>query len=138
MIEHDKEITGILKINDEIMATFSSEDKVIKIWCINEEGCNCLHEIKINNHIMAMEYDNHTKCLAVMDTECKIAIFKRDFTKGAEEQIEEKVSENKSEDKISDINMDDYENIELDDGEEEEIDFKQIEKAVEGDDKETS
>ena len=37
---------------------------------------------------------------------------------------------------MSDINMDDYENIELDDGEEEEIDFKQIEQAV--DEKEAS
>lgn len=91
MISHDREITGILKISDEIMATHSSEDKVIKIWCINEEGCNCLHEFKIKNPVMAMEYDNHTKCLAIMDTECKIALFKRDFTKGAEEQSEEPV-----------------------------------------------
>ena len=89
MISHDKEITDILKISDEIMVTHSSEDKVIKIWCINEEGCNCLHEFKIKNPVMAMEYDNHTKCLAFMDTECKIALFKRDFTKGAEEQSEE-------------------------------------------------
>ena len=47
MIFHEKEITGILKISDEIMATHSPEDKVVKIWCINDEGCNCLHEIKI-------------------------------------------------------------------------------------------
>lgn len=91
MIFHDKEITGILKISDEIMATHSSEDKVVKIWCINDEGCNCLHEFKIKNPVMAMEYDNHSKCLAIMDTECKIGLFKRDFSKGAEEVSEEPI-----------------------------------------------
>lgn len=85
MISHEHEITGILKINDEVMATHSSEDKVVKIWCINEEGCECLNEFKIKNPVMAMEYDNHSKCLAIMDTECRIGLFKKDFSKGAVE-----------------------------------------------------
>jgi WD40 repeat protein len=84
-IFHAKDITSIMKINDEVMVTHSCEDHVTKIWCINEEGCECLHELKTKNAAMAMEYDNHSKCLAFMDTECNLGLFKRDFSKKEED-----------------------------------------------------
>lgn len=40
-----------------------------------------------------MLYDNRTKCLAVMDKECKIGVFKKDFSgKAADEKSQAEVS----------------------------------------------
>ena len=45
MIAHNKEITSIVKINEEVMATYSAGDKFMKIWRINADGVSCLNEI---------------------------------------------------------------------------------------------
>lgn len=122
MISHDKEITGILKINDEIMATHSSEDKSLKIWCINEEGCECLYSFKTS--VLSMEYDNHSKTLAIMDSDLKLGLFKRDFSKKEEEESEMPVKQAVAEEKVSEINMEDFEMINLED---DDIEYKQLE-----------
>ena len=45
IIFHNKEITSLVKINDEVMAAYSSVEKFIKIWKINAEGVECLDKI---------------------------------------------------------------------------------------------
>jgi hypothetical protein len=75
MIAHNSEISSIIKINDEIMATYSSNDKFIKVWKINAEGVECLNEIQLKKSAISIAYDNMTKTLAVMDSDCNIGIF---------------------------------------------------------------
>lgn len=84
IISHAKEITSLVKINDEIMATYSMEDKVIKVWRINGSGVECLNKIELKHKAISIQYDNMTKTLAVMDTQCNIGIFQRDYTKDQE------------------------------------------------------
>jgi len=76
-----------------------------------------------------MLYDNRTKCLAVMDKECKIGVFKKDFSgKAAEEKSQAEVSNAEQEYKIApddeeiadaldsdNFEMDDLEDIDLGD-----------------------
>lgn len=81
IISHGKEITSLVKINDEIMATYSMDDKVIKVWRINGSGVECLNKIELKHKAISIQYDNMTKTLAVMDTQCNIGIFQRDYTK---------------------------------------------------------
>ena len=45
VIAHSKEITSLVKINEEVMATYSNEDKMVKVWRINGEGVTCLNEV---------------------------------------------------------------------------------------------
>ena len=70
----------MVKINDEVMATYSNEDKVIKVWRINGEGVNCLNEVQLKHKAISIQYDNMTKTMAVMDTECNIGIFQKDYS----------------------------------------------------------
>jgi hypothetical protein len=86
VIAHSKEITSLVKINEEVMATYSNEDKMVKVWRINGEGVTCLNEVQLKHKAISIQYDNMTKTLAVMDTECNIGIFQKDYS-GEEEQI---------------------------------------------------
>ena len=41
--------------------------------------------MKLNSPAISMMYDNRTKCLAIMDKECKIGIFRKNFSGEPEE-----------------------------------------------------
>lgn len=82
-VSHQKELSTLFAISDSILVTHSQEDCVLKIWEIGDDGAECLYEIKLKNPVISMLYDNRTKCLAVMDKECKIGVFKRDFSNNA-------------------------------------------------------
>jgi hypothetical protein len=43
-----------------------------------------LYTFKVQNPAIAIEYDPVTKCLAVMDNECKIGVCQRDLETGEE------------------------------------------------------
>ena len=112
MIAHNSEISSIIKINDEIMATYSSNDKFIKVWKINAEGVECLNEIQLKKSAISIAYDNMTKTLAVMDSDCNIGIFQKDYTSAEDKaSSEEKVEAVKSTSEVDDI---DLENIDMD------------------------
>ena len=84
-VAHDKVISSLFCVSEEVLVTHSYDDSLIRIWRINEEGFSCLNEIKLKKPAISMEYDNRTKCLAVMDSDHQIGIFKRDFSGGASE-----------------------------------------------------
>ena len=84
-VAHDNVISSLFAISEEVLVTHSYDDSLIRIWRINEEGFSCLSEIKLKKPAISMEYDNRTKCLAVMDVDHQIGIFKRDFSGGASE-----------------------------------------------------
>jgi hypothetical protein len=79
-MSHGKEITSLVKINDEVMATYSVDNKELKIWRINGEGVNCLNQIQLKNKAISIQYDNQTKTLAVLDSCCNIGIFQKDYS----------------------------------------------------------
>jgi len=84
-VAHDNVISSLFAISEEILVTHSYDDSLIRIWLINADGFSCLNEIKLKKPAVSMEYDNRTKCLAVMDSDHQIGIFKRDFSGGASE-----------------------------------------------------
>lgn len=62
------------------MATYSVDNKELKIWRINGEGVNCLNQIQLKNKAISIQYDNQTKTLAVLDSCCNIGIFQKDYS----------------------------------------------------------
>ena len=66
-ISHTKIITSVFAISEEIITTCSGEDGIVKIWRLNQDGCECLKEIKLESPPISILYDNKTKCLAIMD-----------------------------------------------------------------------
>ena len=134
VIAHSKEITSLVKINEEVMATYSNEDKMVKVWRINGEGVTCLNEVQLKHKAISIQYDNMTKTLAVMDTECNIGIFQKDYSGEGEQivqeekvevaQIEKTMEKEKTVEKVeSEDDEIDYENFDMDaleDDEEEE------------------
>ena len=122
-------MSSLFAISDQILVTHSQEDRVLRIWEIGDEGAECLHQLKLQNPVISMLYDNRTKCLAVMDKECKIGVFQRDFSGEApvenaeaqvskvEEQEEVAPDDQEIEDALDSDNfeMDDLQDIDLDD-----------------------
>lgn len=126
-ISHNTEISSLLAISDQILVTHSQEDCVLKIWEIGSEGADCLFQFKLDLPLISMMYDHSIKCLAVMDKQCRIALFKKDFISADEQsQAEAEVKVHAPDDEeiadalnSDDFEMDDLENIDLDDGNEE-------------------
>jgi len=106
-ISHNSEITGVMSISNEVLVTYSESDKHAKIWCLNDEGCKMLDDVKLKTPVISMAYDMQSKTLAFMDTECSISFIQKDFETGtmpAAQQVADEVSD--------DIDLD---NIEMDD-----------------------
>ena len=83
-ISHSSEITAIKSISNEVLMTYSQGAKDIKVWRLTEDGSSHLYTFKVQNPAIAIEYDSVTKCLAVMDNECKIGVCQRDLETGEE------------------------------------------------------
>ena len=47
-INHTQEISYVKSISNEILMTYSCSDMIIKIWKLDDEGCECLNEFKLN------------------------------------------------------------------------------------------
>ena len=123
-ISHNTEISSLLAISDQILVTHSQEDCILKIWEIGSEGADCLYQFKLVIPLISMLYDHSTKCLAVMDKQCRIAVFKRDFVTADEalssQAIQAEVHAPDDEEiadaiDSDDFEMNDLENIDLDD-----------------------
>ena len=108
-VKHNKEINIVMAISDEILVTHSQVDSMLKIWHLNEDGCKTLFEFQLKKPAISVVYDNVSKQLAVMDNECCIGFFKKDFESGEEPKPDEE--------EIEDI---DLENLDMEDLEEEE------------------
>lgn len=92
-ISHTKIITSVFAISEEIITTCSGEDGIVKIWRLNQDGCECLKEIKLEAPPISILYDNKTKCLAIMDKSLNLGLLQKDFESKAEEApaaVEEK------------------------------------------------
>jgi hypothetical protein len=83
---HDHVISSLFAITDEVLVTHSYDDSVIKVWRLNDEGFNCLTNIKLKSPALTMTYDKGIKCLAVMDSECKIGVYHKDYIGSNEEE----------------------------------------------------
>jgi hypothetical protein len=51
----------------------------MKIWRLNQDGCSTLYQFKLKKPAISIAYDNQSKYLAIMDSECHIGFFKKDF-----------------------------------------------------------
>jgi hypothetical protein len=108
-ISHKTEITSILSISNEILMTYSNQDQPVKIWKLDDEGCNCLHEKRLEAKALSFKYDNETMTLAIFDEKCHISVVQWDFAtdKAVPQQ-------SKSLNGESEIDLDDFEMADLD------------------------
>lgn len=118
-ISHSKIITSVFAISEEIITTCSAEDSTIKIWRLNQDGCECLKELKLEAPPISILYDNKTKCLVMMDKSLNLGVLQKDFDKKSEEAPAALTVEEKAQSQILDeagLNDDfDLEDVELND-----------------------
>jgi WD40 repeat protein len=84
-ISHSKIITSVFAISEELITTCSGDDSTVKIWRLNQDGCECLKEIKLEAPPISILYDNKTKCLVMMDKSLNLGVMQKDFDSKSEE-----------------------------------------------------
>ena len=95
-ISHSNTITSVFAISEEIITTCSGDDGIVKIWRLNQDGCECLKEIKLEAPPISILYDNKTKCLAMMDKSLNLGVMHKDFDLQSEEVAEAPVVDEKA------------------------------------------
>lgn len=88
-VAHASEISTVMKLSNEILVSYSQADSNLKVWRLSDEECSCLYNMKFENPLIAIRYDNQSKTLACMDNECKIGVLSKDLVDGAQEETEE-------------------------------------------------
>ena len=65
-----------MNMTDELLLTFSASDKTLKIWRLNEEGCDCLKTEVLSTTLAHVHVDRDSGYVAIVNGKSKLAIHK--------------------------------------------------------------
>lgn len=78
LVCHENSISALLAISEEILFTYSMDDKLMKIWRFGDD-CQCIWTFRHSVEITSMCYSENN--LAFQDFKGSICVLQGDFTK---------------------------------------------------------
>ena len=84
-VHHEHPISTLVAISEEILVTYSMEDKAVKVWRFGDDGCKSIWDFKHSLEISSIIYSEKLSSLALLDIKGAVCFLQGDFSKTQEE-----------------------------------------------------
>ena len=73
-VHHDHPISTLVAISEEILVTYSMQDKAVKVWRFGNDGCNTIWDFKHSQEISSIIYSEKLSSIALLDVKGAVCV----------------------------------------------------------------